>query len=148
MSKNAKKVRVGVGVIILKGNKVLLGRRNSDPKKADSLLHGEGTWTLPGGKVDFGETLKEAGSREVLEETGIKIDKNKLKLISISDDMVPDAHFVTVGFLCAGFEGEAKVMEPDEIVEWRWFLLEKLPKPMFFPSEKIIKNYLEKKIYG
>lgn len=148
MREKEKKIGVGVGVIILKENKVLLGRRNSDPKKADSQLHGEGTWTLPGGKVDFGETLKEAGCREVLEETGIKINKDKLKLISISDDMVSDAHFVTVGFLSAGFNGEAKVMEPDEIVEWQWFLLEKLPKPIFFPSGKMIKNYLEKKIYS
>ena len=40
------------------------------------------------------------------------------------------------------------VMEPDEITEWRWFELDKLPKPTFFPSRRIISNYKHKRIYG
>jgi 8-oxo-dGTP diphosphatase len=39
-------------------------------------------------------------------------------------------------------EGEAQVMEPDEITQWQWFALDTLPSPLFFPSEKVIKNYL------
>jgi len=143
--KNSLKPRVGVGVMILKNNKVLLGQRNFDPKKADSELHGEGTWTMPGGKLDFQEGLKEAGTREVFEETGIRL--KILELISISNDAVPDNHFVTIGFLCNDFEGEAKVMEPDEITRWQWFDLDDLPSKVFPPSAKIIKNYLDKKIY-
>jgi ADP-ribose pyrophosphatase YjhB (NUDIX family) len=131
--------------MILKDDKVLLGQRHIDPEKADSELHGEGTWTMPGGKLDFQEGLKEAGAREVFEETGIKV--KSLELISVSNDMVPDSHFITVGFLCNGFEGEAKVMEPDEITEWKWFGLNDLPSKVFSPSAKIIKNYLDKKIY-
>ena len=127
-------------------NKVLLGKRHSDPKKASSLLHGEGTWTMPGGKLHFSEDLVEAAKREVHEETGLEV-KN-LEIISITNDIVPDAHFVTVGFLARDFEGEPRVMEPDEITEWQWFRLNNLPKPMYFPSEKIIKNYLAKRIYG
>ena len=45
------------------------------------------------------------------------------------------------------FSGEPKVMEPDEITEWGWFDLNKLPKPLFFPSEKVLKNYFEGKFY-
>ena len=131
--------------MILKDNRVLLGQRHIDPEKADSELHGEGTWTMPGGKLDFQEWLKEAGVREVFEETGIKV-KN-LEIISVSNDMVPDNHFVTIGFLCNDFEGEAKVMEPDEITEWQWFDLDDLPSKVFSPSAKIIKNHLNKKIY-
>lgn len=133
--------------MILKGNKVLLGKRHSDSQKADSLLHGEGTWTLPGGKLDFGESFEDGAYREVLEETGIKIDKEKLKLISLTNDIVEDAHFVTIGFLCQDFEGEPQVREPDEITEWRWFPLNELPTPIFFPSEKALKNYLAQEIY-
>lgn len=131
--------------MILKDNKVLLGQRHPDPEKADSELHGEGTWTMPGGKLDFQEGLKDAGTREVFEETGIKA-KN-LELISISNDTVTDSHFVTIGFLCNDFEGGAKIMEPDEITKWEWFDLDNLPSGMFPPSAKIIKNYLDKKIY-
>ena len=137
--------RVGVGIMILKGNKVLLGRRHKDTKKADSELHGEGTWTCPGGKLDFGEKIVDTIKREVFEETKIKI--NNPKLISVTNDVVSDAHFVTLGFFCKDFEGEPKVMEPDEIIEWRWFPIDNLPKPMFFPSTKLINNYLSKTIY-
>ena len=142
-----KKMGIGVGVMILKENKVLLGRRNDDPGKADSELHGEGTWTMPGGKMDFGETFEETGVREVMEEIGVKVDQDKLKFISVSNDRVPDAHFATIGFLYQEFEGDVKVMEPDEITEWRWFDLDNLPEKIFFPSAKILKNYLDNVIY-
>ena len=140
-----KKPGIGVGVMILKDNKVLLGKRNNDPEKAASLLHGEGTWTMPGGKLHFKEYLETAAQREVLEETGIKINKEKLKIISVTNDIVEDAHFVTIGFLCKYFEGVPEVREPDEIVKWRWFELDNLPKPIFFPSEKILKKFLAEK---
>jgi len=136
-----KKPGIGVGVLILKGNKILLGKRHEDPEKADSLLHGEGSWTLPGGKLDFGEKLKDCAYREVLEENGIKIAKDKLEIFSISDDIVEDAHFVSIGFICKEFEGVPKVLEPDEITEWKWFPLDNLPTPMFFPSKRMLDNY-------
>ncbi len=136
-----KRPGVGLGVMILKNKTVLLGRRHSDSKKADSELHGEGTWTMPGGKLDFGEDLKKGALREVLEETGLKLKPKDLKLISVSNDRVSDAHFITLGFLCENFQGEPKVIEPDEIIEWCWFVLKRLPKKIFFPSKKILNNY-------
>lgn len=139
------KVRAGVGIIMLKDNKVLLGKRNDDPEKADSELRGEGRWTCPGGKIGFGEKITEAAKREILEETDIKA--KDLQLISVTNEIVPDKHFVTLGFLCKDFEGEPKVVEPEEIVEWKWFPINKLPKPIFLPSEKLINNYKEGKIY-
>ena len=142
-----KKSGTGVGVMILRDGKVLLGKRHDDPEKADSALHGEGTWTLPGGKIDFKESFEVAAHREVLEETGIRIDKQNLELISVTNDIVEDAHFVTLGFICQNFEGEPQVMEPDEMTEWKWFSLNELPSPLFFPSEKILKNYSDKKVY-
>jgi len=141
-----QKPKVGVGVMILKDNKVLFGKRHDDPKKADSDLHGEGTWTMPGGKLDFKETLKDCAYREVLEETGIKIETDKIKVISIADEIVEDNHYVTVGFLCENFQGEPSVMEPEEITEWRWYDLNELPEKIFPPSAKMIKTYLNNKI--
>jgi len=90
--------------------------------------------------------LKEAAKREVAEETGLMV-KDMQELISVSNDRVPDKHFVTIGFLCVDYDGEPRIMEPDEIVEWKWFDLNGLPSPIFPPSEKVIKNYLAKKIY-
>lgn len=145
MDDSIKRPAVGVGVMIIKEGRVLLGKRHDDPLKASSELHGEGTWTMPGGKLDFGEELDQAVFREAFEETGVKIDKRKLKIISVTNDIKGEKHFVTVGFLCWDFEGEPKVMEPDEIVEWEWFTLDKLPSPIYFPSQKILEIYKKHK---
>ena len=58
MDTMVKRPRVGVGVMILKDGNILLGHRNTDAAKASSALHGEGTWTMPGGKLDFHEDLE------------------------------------------------------------------------------------------
>jgi 8-oxo-dGTP diphosphatase len=140
-------VGIGFGVMILRDGKVLLGQRHVDPVKADSELHGEWTRTMPGGKMRFHESFEDTCYRETLEETGLKINKDTIKIISITNDMVPDKHFVTIGFLAGDVEGEAQVLEPDEITQWKRFDLHDLPTPLFFPSEKVIKNYLAGTIY-
>ncbi len=140
-----KKVGAGFGVMLLRENKVLLGRRHIDPEKADSELRGEGTWTMPGGKLEFGESFEEGAKREVMEETGIEIDDPEV--MCVSNDMNDHAHFVTVGLIAKKFEGEPRVMEPDEIVEWRWFDLDALPSPIFFPSARLADNYKKMSFY-
>ena len=140
-----KRIGVGFGVMILKNNRVLLGRRHEDPKKASSLLKGEGTWTMPGGKLHFGESFEEGAAREVMEETGIKL--NGMTVICVNNDAVENAHFVTIGLFSDDFKNEPKVMEPNEITEWHWFGLDNLPSPIYFPSLKILNNYKNKKFY-
>ena len=140
-----KKVGVGFGVMILKNGKVLLGKRHVDPEKASSLLNGAGTWTMPGGKMHFGETFEQGAKREVMEETGMKL--SKVSVICVNNDMVETAHFVTIGLFSDSFQGEPKVMEPDEITEWHWFDLNNLPSPIYFPSAKVLENYKKKQFY-
>src|SRR3989338_3561681 len=140
-----KRVGVGFGVMMMRNGKILLGKRHDDPEKASSELNGAGTLTMPGGKMDFGETFEEGAKREVLEETGIAI--NTLQVICINQDMVKTAHFVTIGLFSDDFSGEPQVMEPDEITEWRWFSIDNLPTPMYFPSAKLLENYKQKKFY-
>jgi 8-oxo-dGTP diphosphatase len=130
---------IGFGVMILKDGKILLGKRHEDPEKASSALHGEGTWTMPGGKLHFKESFEQGAVREVLEETGIKL--KSVKVISLSNEIVEDAHFVTIGLFSDDIEGEAKVMEPDEITEWQWFSPDALPTPMYTPSANLLENY-------
>lgn len=142
---NKIKVGVGVGVMILKDGKLLLGKRHSDSEKASSLLHGAGTWTMPGGKLNFGETFEDGAKREVLEETGIIL--NKVDVICVNQDMVETAHFITIGLFSDVFSGEPRIMEPDKIIEWRWFDLNNLPNPIYFPSVKVLENYKQKKFY-
>jgi len=143
--KEKKKVGVGFGIMILKDSKLLLGKRHDDPEKASSLLNGAGTWTMPGGKLEFGETFEEGAKREVLEETSIKL--NRVNVICVNQDIIETAHFITIGLFSDVFSGEPRVMEPDEITEWRWFSLDNLPSPLYFPSAKVLENYKQKKFY-
>jgi 8-oxo-dGTP diphosphatase len=110
-----KKMGIGVGVLVLQNNKILLGKRNDDANKASSLLHGEGTWTMPGGKVDFGETIMTTAKRELFEETGIQA--NDLEVFCINEEILPDVHFATVGLLLKECSQNPQTKEPIEITE-------------------------------
>jgi len=142
-----KKPGVGFGVMMLKDGKVLLGKRHEDPTK--TVFKETGTWTMPGGKLDYQEDLYEGAKREVKEETDIEL-KN-CKVICINNDMNEHAHFITIGLLAVhekgDFEGWAKVMEPDEIVEWKWFGTNELPEKIYFPSAHVLDNYKQKEFY-
>jgi|SRR3989344_2133282 len=145
MAEEKKRVGAGLGVILEKDGKILLGMRHPDPDKADSAFRSAGEWCLPGGKIDWGETLEEGAIREVKEETGIII-KNP-QVISVHNCKNEHAHFLTAGLIAHEWEGEATVMEPDEIIEWKWFNLNDLPKERYFPSFEVIENYMQDKFY-
>lgn len=142
-----KKMGSGVGVMILKDGKILLGQRHHDPAKAQSDMQGQGSWTMPGGKLEFGESFEEAAKREIKEETDLDVEIEDLKVISLTNDFVTTAHYVTIGLLCTNFIGEVKVMEPEVITKWEWFDLNELPTPIFNLSQKVIDNYIAGKIY-
>ncbi len=139
---------VGLGVIILNElGEVLLLLRNSEPEKALSNMHLEGTWTLPAGKVKYGETLKEAAVRKVKQETNLDIDKDSLVLVSVADDINEYDHFVTFGFLARSYEGQIDLGDTLEQVDYKFYPLESLPINLCDPSKKIISNYLDNCVY-
>jgi 8-oxo-dGTP diphosphatase len=145
MAEEKKRVGAGFGILLEREGKILLGRRHPDPDKADSAFRSAGEWCLPGGKLEWGESFEEGAIRETQEETGITIKDPQV--ISVHNCKNEHAHFMTVGLLAHEWEGEARVMEPDEITEWQWFDLRELPTPRYFPSFEVIENYLQGKFY-
>ena len=141
-----KHIGAGCGVLIFNPDgKLLLGLRNYNQETADSEMHEEGTWSCPGGNIEYGETFEQAVTREAKEETGIDIKDPEL--ICVQTDLNEHAHYISVGMVTHSFEGVPRVMEPDEIMAWRWFDLNDLPKNIFSASRKTIDCYLQKKFY-
>ena len=110
-------------------------------------VNGKGLEVIEWGLIEtHKDGLKENRLQKIYEETEIRVNNDDLDLISVTDDILKDAHFVTIGYLCIKYNGEPKVMEPDEITEWRWFDLNNLPSPIYFPSAKVLENYKKKKL--
>ncbi|KAF2805441.1 uncharacterized protein BDZ99DRAFT_395938 [Mytilinidion resinicola] len=107
--------QIGVAVIILDSQgRVIMGQRQGS--------HGAGTWALPGGHFDYGESFDSCAKREVLEETGLEI--GQVQLLATTNDYMPEAgrHYVTV-FMGATIVGENKepiAMEPEKCAKWQW----------------------------
>ncbi len=131
---------VGTAVLIFKDSKVLLGKRKSS--------HGSGEYALPGGKLDYKETLKECIRRETLEETGLLIKNIQFNCIADELEYLP-RHFLHVGFIADWESGEPKVMEPDKCESWDWYSIDKLPEPLFAMTRVGIEAHTTgKKFFG
>ena len=124
--------KVGVGVILAKGNKVLLLKRKS--------AHGEGTWGFPGGHLEFNEEIEDCVQREVYEETGIKV--SNIRFASLTNDIFKkeNKHYITVFMLCDWKSGEVQITEPEKCAAQAWFEWEKLPTPLFLPITNLLKQ--------
>ena len=124
--------KVGVGVIVIKDNKVALGKRKN--------AHGADTWCFPGGHLEFNEEIEDCARREVMEETGLKI-KN-IRLGPFTNDIFTEEnkHYITL-FVTSDYDsGELRIMEPDKCERWDWFEWNELPQPLFIPIENVLKK--------
>ena len=131
MSENARP-KVGLGVCIVKDGKVLMGQRRN--------AHGDGSWSFPGGHLEFGETFEQCAIREVEEETGLTISSPTF--VTITNDVFPaeNKHYVTIYMKAEWESGDPKVTEPDKMVKWDWFDWDSLPSPLFIPMQHFVET--------
>ena len=105
---------MGVGAVIVDDGKVVLIKRKYEPLK--------GQWSLPGGMVEIGETLEAALAREMLEETGLRVDVGPV--IEVFDRIMRDEehrvryHFVLIDYLCWPAAGSLQAGSDVDVAIW------------------------------
>lgn len=125
-----QKPMVGIGVMVVKDDKVLLGKRKGS--------HGKGEYAWPGGHMEYMESFEDCAKREVMEETGMEIENVRfLRLFNLKE--YAPKHYVDIGLIADWKRGEPRVMEPDRIEGWDWYDKDDLPEPLF----STIPSYLE-----
>lgn len=132
-------IRVGVGLLILKDDKILLGKRKN--------ALGAGQWGSTGGHVEYGETLQDAIMRELAEEAGITV-KN-VRFLCVSDFLthMPERHYVDVGFVGEWESGEPQLLEPHKCAGWEWVDKDDLPDNLFGVMGAYLEAYETGKQY-
>jgi 8-oxo-dGTP diphosphatase len=116
---------LGVGVLIFRDGKLLLGRRRG--------AHGAGSWAPPGGHLEPGESVEECARREAREETGLEIEN--VRPAPWTHDRFPaeGKEYVTLFVTADAPGGEPGLREPDKCAGWEWHAWQALPAPLFAP---------------
>ncbi|MDB5167419.1 MAG: MutT/nudix family protein [Candidatus Saccharibacteria bacterium] len=124
--------RVGVGVFVIRGGKFLMGHRNGS--------HGSGTWSIPGGHMEFGESFEQTAKREVMEETGMTIKNVRFGAVTNDFFESDNKHYVTVWVISEWDKNEPQLTEPDKFVDQEWIDIDNLPEPLFQPWDALLKS--------
>lgn len=124
--------KVGVGVIVIKDGKVLMGKRKGS--------HGEGYWHFTGGHLELNESIEECAKRETLEEADIEIGDVKSAIFTNDIFEKEDKHYVTLFVTAKYISGEPKIMEPEKCEGWDWYDWNNLPSPLFLSVQNLLKQ--------
>lgn len=123
--------RVGVGVIVVKDKKILLGKRKG--------AHGSGCYAPPGGNLEFQESVESCAIRELEEETGLK--PLSLKLGPWTQNVIDEQkHYITLFVIVNDFEGDPHLLEAHKCEGWEWYRWDELPMPLFHPIISLIES--------
>ncbi|MGE7694020.1 NUDIX domain-containing protein [Lysinibacillus sp. NPDC094177] len=125
--------KVGVGAVILdNANKILLVLRKKAPEA--------GCWSLPGGKVDYMETIENAIIREIKEELGVDIEITQLVCVTNHIIQSEDVHYVAPTFTARITNGEVQNREPHALEKVQWFSINDIPENITMTTEYALKQ--------
>jgi 8-oxo-dGTP diphosphatase len=122
---NTMRPKVGVAALIYRDGKVLMTKRHGS--------HGAGTWSVPGGHLEFGESWEECIKRETMEEVGVEI--SNIQFLEATNDIFESEgkHYVTIWLTADWVANEPESKEPEKIIGVEWSDLNNLPSPLFEP---------------
>lgn len=123
-------LRLGVGVLIVRDGRVLLGERLGS--------HGARTWAAPGGHPDPGETPEACARRETAEETGLVIGALERAPWTVDDFPETGRRYVTLFVVAHDAVGEPVPREPAACAGWSWHRWAALPRPLFAPLASLV----------
>lgn len=127
------RVHVGVGSVVELDHHLLMIRRGG---RGEFASDGRGTWSVPGGWLDFGESPRDAAEREVLEETGVQVAAVKDEGFVCCESASAPIQIVTLFIRCDYIDGEPTVTEPEKCPEVRWVPLADVgQRRLFAPLE-------------
>jgi 8-oxo-dGTP diphosphatase len=135
MSKYDNDIRPNVQCLLLKGEQILLGRRKGDPKEKAG-----GTYGVPAGHIEEGESILACAQRELQEETSVTADLENMEAVCLAEETSAgnDRHYMHIGVLISEWSGQIQNMEPKKCAGWEWFEIDNLPSPLFSATKKVI----------
>ncbi|HEU5229111.1 MAG TPA: NUDIX domain-containing protein [Ktedonobacteraceae bacterium] len=135
-----KRPFVGIGVIVRDGDRILLIKRQNS--------HGDGTWSIPGGHLEYGESFEECALREVEEETGVIVADATFCAITNDIFVKEEKHYITIWIEARYVSGEACINAPREMSDINWFPWNALPTPLFLPIENLLAQGFSLRLNG
>lgn len=129
-------VRVGIAVFVFKDGKFLMQQRQGS--------HGAGSWSVPGGHLELGESFEDTARREVKEETNLEI--TNIRFGAVTNDNFTDEgkHYVTIWMVSEWKSGAEYITEPEKCLKQEWHTFDDLPSPLFLPwNQLLVSEFIE-----
>ena len=129
--------KVNVDILVVKDGKILLGLLT------DKWTKGKSLYGVPGRDIRFGEKISNTVKRNIKEEFGCNVIKQKIICINANHEL--GNHYIGIGVVVE-IDGHPKLLLPEDWKEWKWFEKGEIPENLFAPAKNLIECYFNNKI--